>query len=68
MPGAEHSASTVLRDALLVDQISRTDTYPYVDVRVDDVQMGHGGHRLKVSEEQLFYLMSRAWRRPRRWR
>src|SRR5699024_8144977 len=41
MPGAEHAASTVLCDALLVDTMSRTDTYPYVDVRVDDVQMGH---------------------------
>ncbi len=59
MPGAEHSASTVLCDALLVDQISRTDTYPYVDVRVDDVRMGHEATVSKVSEEQLFYLMSR---------
>ncbi|MBK0329903.1 Fe-S cluster assembly protein SufB [Brachybacterium halotolerans subsp. kimchii] len=59
MPGAEHSASTVLCDALLVDTISRTDTYPYVDVRVDDVQMGHEATVSKVSEEQLFYLMSR---------
>lgn len=57
--GAHHSASNVLCDALLVDQISRTDTYPYVDVRVDDVQMGHEATVSKVSEEQLFYLMSR---------
>ncbi len=57
--GAHHAASTVLCDALLVDQISRTDTYPYVDVRVDDVQMGHEATVSKVSEEQLFYLMSR---------
>jgi len=59
MPGASHSASTVLCDALLVDTQSRTDTYPYVDVRVDDVQMGHEATVSKVSEEQLFYLMSR---------
>ena len=59
MPGAAHSASTVLCDALLVDTISRTDTYPYVDIRVDDVQMGHEATVSKVSEEQLFYLMSR---------
>ncbi|PMC75800.1 MULTISPECIES: Fe-S cluster assembly protein SufB [unclassified Brachybacterium] len=64
MPGAEHSASTVLCDALLVDQISRTDTYPYVDVRVDDVQMGHEATVSKVSEEQLFYLMSRGMEEP----
>ncbi|ANP27736.1 feS assembly protein SufB [Dermabacter vaginalis] len=57
--GAHHAASNVLCDALLVDQISRTDTYPYVDVRVDDVQMGHEATVSKVSEEQLFYLMSR---------
>ncbi|MFC0675220.1 Fe-S cluster assembly protein SufB [Brachybacterium hainanense] len=57
--GAHHSASTVLCDALLVDTQSRTDTYPYVDVRVDDVQMGHEATVSKVSEEQLFYLMSR---------
>ena len=46
-------------DALLVDQISRSDTYPYVDVREDDVQMGHEATVSKVSEDQLFYLMSR---------
>ncbi|MDR2722882.1 MAG: Fe-S cluster assembly protein SufB, partial [Cellulomonadaceae bacterium] len=39
--GAKGSASNVLCDALLVDQISRSDTYPYVDVREDDVSMGH---------------------------
>ncbi len=56
---AVHSKSNVLCDALLVDQISRTDTYPYVDVRVDDVEMGHEATVSKVSEDQLFYLMSR---------
>ena len=58
-PGAHHSKSTVKCDALLVDTISRSDTYPYVDVREDDVQMGHEATVSKVSEEQLFYLMSR---------
>ncbi len=58
-PGAERSASTVKCDALLVDTISRSDTYPYVDVREDDVSMGHEATVSKVSEEQLFYLMSR---------
>ena len=53
------SASNVLCDALLVDQISRSDTYPYVDVREDDVSMGHEATVSKVSEDQLFYLMSR---------
>ncbi|KAA1419986.1 Fe-S cluster assembly protein SufB [Mumia zhuanghuii] len=57
--GAEHSASTVKCDALLVDDISRSDTYPYVDVREDDVSLGHEATVSKVSDDQLFYLMSR---------
>jgi Fe-S cluster assembly protein SufB len=57
--GAENSKSNVLCDALLVDEISRSDTYPYVDVREDDVHMGHEATVSKVSEDQLFYLMSR---------
>jgi len=57
--GAQHSKSTVKCDALLVDTISRSDTYPYVDVREDDVAMGHEATVSKVSEDQLFYLMSR---------
>ncbi len=59
LEGASHSASNVLCDALLVDQISRSDTYPYVDVREDDVSMGHEATVSRVSEDQLFYLMSR---------
>ncbi|WBQ01797.1 Fe-S cluster assembly protein SufB [Kribbella sp. CA-293567] len=58
-PGAHHSKSTVRCDALLVDTISRSDTYPYVDVREDDVAMGHEATVSKVSDDQLFYLMSR---------
>ncbi len=57
--GAHHSASVVKCDALLVDQISRSDTYPYVDVREDDVSMAHEATVSKVSDDQLFYLMSR---------
>jgi Fe-S cluster assembly protein SufB len=59
MEGASNSKSTVRCDALLVDQISRSDTYPYVDVREDDVQMGHEATVSKVSADQLFYLQSR---------
>jgi Fe-S cluster assembly protein SufB len=59
LDGAHHSRSSVVCDALLVDQISRSDTYPYVDVREDDVQMGHEATVSKVSEDQMFYLMSR---------
>ena len=57
--GAAHSKSTVKCDALLVDSISRSDTYPYVDIREDDVEMGHEASVSKISEDQLFYLMSR---------
>ncbi len=59
LEGAHGSQSTVRCDALLVDTISRSDTYPYVDVREDDVRMGHEATVSKVSEDQLFYLMSR---------
>jgi Fe-S cluster assembly protein SufB len=59
LEGAHGSASNVRCDALLVDTISRSDTYPYVDVREDDVSMGHEATVSKVSEDQLFYLMSR---------
>jgi Fe-S cluster assembly protein SufB len=59
LEGAEASKSTTLCDALLVDQISRSDTYPYVDIREDDVTMGHEATVSRVSEDQLFYLMSR---------
>jgi Fe-S cluster assembly protein SufB len=56
---AHHSRSTVKCDALLVDTISRSDTYPYVDIRNDEVSMGHEATVSKVSGDQLFYLMSR---------
>ncbi len=58
-PRAHHSRSTVKCDALLVDTISRSDTYPYVDVRTDDVTMGHEATVSRVGDDQLFYLMSR---------
>src|ERR1700729_3244263 len=57
--GAHGSRSSVKCDALLVDTISRSDTYPYVDIREDDVTMGHEATVSKVSSDQLFYLMSR---------
>ena len=57
--GPSTPQSMVKCDALLVDQISRSDTYPYVDVREDDVSMAHEATVSKVSDDQLFYLMSR---------
>jgi len=59
LEGSHNAKSTVRCDALLVDDISRSDTYPYVDVREDDVSMGHEATVSKISEDQLFYLMSR---------
>ncbi|MET7423867.1 Fe-S cluster assembly protein SufB [Dactylosporangium sp. NPDC005555] len=59
LEGSHHSRSTVKCDALLVDTISRSDTYPYVDIREDDVSMGHEATVSKISDDQLFYLMSR---------
>ena len=57
--GAHGSKSNVLCDALLVDQISRSDTYPYIEINEQDVTVGHEASVSKVGEEQLFYLMSR---------
>ncbi len=59
LEGAHGAKSTVKCDALLIDDISRSDTYPYVDVREDDVSMGHEATVSKISADQLFYLMSR---------
>jgi Fe-S cluster assembly protein SufB len=59
LEGATNAKSSVKCDALLVDDISRSDTYPYVDVREDDVSMGHEATVSKISVDQLFYLQSR---------
>ncbi len=56
---ATGAANTVRCDALLVDTVSRSDTYPAIDIRTDDVQLGHEATVSKVSEDQLFYLQSR---------
>ena len=56
---AHDSASNVECDALLVDDVSRSDTYPDNDIRNDRVTLGHEAKVSKVSEDQLFYLMSR---------
>lgn len=56
---SHHCTSNVECDALLVDNISRSDTYPYNDIRNDHVSLGHEATVSQVSEEQLFYLMSR---------
>ena len=57
--GAKDVRSNVVCDALLLDNTSRSDTYPYIEIDEDDVTIGHEASVSKVGEEQLFYLMSR---------
>jgi Fe-S cluster assembly protein SufB len=57
--GAGGSRSNVVCDALLLDDKSRSDTYPYIEIDEADVTIGHEASVSKVGEEQLFYLMSR---------
>jgi Fe-S cluster assembly protein SufB len=58
-PGATNVKSSVVCDALLLDEESRTDTYPYMEIEEDNVTIGHEASVSKVGEEQLFYLQSR---------
>src|SRR5690606_13287131 len=57
--GAKGSRSNVICDALLLDEQSRTNTYPYMEIEEDDVSIGHEATVSKVADEQLFYLQSR---------
>jgi Fe-S cluster assembly protein SufB len=58
-PGAAGAKSNVRCDALLIDDHSRTDTYPYIDIQHDDAEIGHEATVARLEQEQLFYLMSR---------
>lgn len=57
--GAEESKAFVRCDALLLDEDSRSDTYPYMEVEESNIDIGHEATVSKVGEDQLFYLMSR---------
>jgi Fe-S cluster assembly protein SufB len=57
--GATGSKSKVVCDALILDEASRSDTYPYMKIDEDNVDIGHEATVSKIGEEQLFYLMSR---------
>ncbi len=57
--GAVGSKSNVVCDALILDPESRSDTYPYIEVDEQDVQIEHEASVSRIGEEQLFYLMSR---------
>jgi Fe-S cluster assembly protein SufB len=57
--GAHGCRSHVRCDALILDEHSRSDTYPYMEVEERDARIGHEATVSKVAEDQLFYLMSR---------
>ena len=57
--GADNARSYVMCDALLLDEDSRSDTYPYMEIEESNVDIGHEASVSKVGEDQLFYLMSR---------
>ncbi len=57
--GARGVKSNVICDALILDEHSRSDTYPVMEIDEEDASMSHEATVSKVSDEQLFYLMSR---------
>jgi len=57
--GAKNCKSHVQCDALMVDNISKSNTFPYMDVKEKDVELGHEATVGKISDDQVFYLMSR---------
>ena len=58
-PGAKRVKASVVCDALLLDDDSRSDTYPYMDIQEEDTSIGHEATVSKVADDQIFYLMSR---------
>jgi Fe-S cluster assembly protein SufB len=59
--GATGVKSNVRCDALLLDEHSRTDTYPYIEVNEDDATITHEATVGKIGEDQIIYLMSRGY-------
>jgi len=57
--GAEGSKSHVVCDALILDEASRSDTYPAMEIDEDNVSIAHEATVAKISQDQLFYLQSR---------
>jgi Fe-S cluster assembly protein SufB len=57
--GAKNSKCNVVCDALILDDKSRSDTYPYIEVAEQDVSVGHEASVSRIGEEQMFYLTSR---------
>jgi Fe-S cluster assembly protein SufB len=58
-PGATNVVASVRCDALMMDDDSRSDTYPYIDIQEDDTSLSHEATVGKISQDQVFYLMSR---------
>jgi Fe-S cluster assembly protein SufB len=58
-PGATNAVASIRCDALMLDDRSRSDTYPYIDIQEDDTTLTHEATVGKVSQDQIFYLMSR---------
>jgi Fe-S cluster assembly protein SufB len=58
-PDAAHVKSTVVCDALLLDDHSESDTYPYIEIENPFVTVGHEATVSKIGDDQIFYLMSR---------
>jgi len=59
--GVENAQSKVVCDALLIDKDSVSNTYPYMDIKSKNVSIEHEAKVSKISEDQLFYLMSRGF-------
>ncbi len=57
--GATGTKSQIRCDSLILDEKSKSDTYPTMRINEDDVSVGHEASVGKISEEQLFYLQSR---------
>ena len=58
-PGAENAKAFVRCDALILDEDSRSDTYPSMEIEEANTQIAHEATISKIGDEQLFYLMSR---------
>ena len=59
--GATNVKSTVRCDALLLDDTSKTDTYPYMVIDQEDATITHEATVGKIGDDQIFYLMSRGF-------
>lgn len=63
-PGAKNSKVYVSCDALIMDEASRSDTYPYMRINEKDCEIQHEATVEKLGEEKLFYLTSRGIKKP----